>query len=50
MGEGHSHGATMSSAAGRHRKPLATALALTLTYMAAEIIGGIWTGSLAADS
>lgn len=50
MGEGHSDGATMSSAAGRHRKALATALALTLTYVAAEIMGGIWTGSLAANT
>jgi cobalt-zinc-cadmium efflux system protein len=47
MGEGHSHGGTIPSAAGRHRKPLYIALALTLTYMTAEIVGGIWTGSLA---
>lgn len=47
MGEGHSHGGTIPSAAGRHRKPLYIALALTLTYMTAEILGGIWTGSLA---
>ena len=47
MGEGHSHGGGIPSAAGRHRKPLYAALALTLTYMTAEIVGGIWTGSLA---
>lgn len=47
MGTGHSHGGAIPSAAGRHRKPLYAALALTLTYMTAEIIGGIWTGSLA---
>ena len=47
MGEAHSHGGAIPSAAGRHRKPLYAALALTLTYMTAEIIGGIWTGSLA---
>jgi cobalt-zinc-cadmium efflux system protein len=47
MGEGHSHGDVIPSAAGRHRKPLSAALALTLTYMTAEIVGGIVTGSLA---
>jgi cobalt-zinc-cadmium efflux system protein len=47
MGEGHSHGDGIPSAAGRHRKPLYASLALTLTYMTAEIVGGIWTGSLA---
>lgn len=47
MSEGHSHGGTIPSVAGRHQKPLYIALALTLTYMTAEIVGGIWTGSLA---
>lgn len=47
MSEGHSHGAAIPSAAGRHQKPLYAALALTLTYMTAEIVGGIVTGSLA---
>lgn len=47
MGEGHSHTGGIPSAAGRHRKPLYAALALTLTYMTAEVVGGIWTGSLA---
>lgn len=47
MGQGHSHGDGIYSAAKRHRKPLYTALGLTLTYMTAEIVGGVWTGSLA---
>lgn len=47
MGEGHSHGDGIPSAAGKHRKPLYAALGLTLTYMTAEIVGGVWTGSLA---
>jgi cobalt-zinc-cadmium efflux system protein len=47
MNAGHSHAGAIPSAAGRHRKPLYAALVLTLTYMTAEIVGGIWTGSLA---
>lgn len=48
MGAGHDHGAALAgSAAGRHRGRLVWALALTLTYMAAEVIGGLATGSLA---
>jgi cobalt-zinc-cadmium efflux system protein len=35
------------SATARHSKRLGAALALTLTYMAAEVIGAFWTGSLA---
>ncbi|MGC5777195.1 cation transporter [Methylobacterium sp. NFXW15] len=35
------------SAAGRNKGRLAWALALTLTYMAAEVVGGLLTGSLA---
>lgn len=48
-GHGHSHGANPSpaTAAGRHRNRLAWALGLTLAYMAAEVIGGLITGSLA---
>lgn len=42
----HTH-ATTVSAAGRHWNRLAWALGLTVTYMAAEIIGGLVTGSLA---
>ncbi|NBJ13591.1 cation diffusion facilitator family transporter [Microvirga arsenatis] len=48
MGTGHDHGAAQAgSAAGRHRERLVGALALTLAYMAAEVIGGLVTGSLA---
>ena len=36
-----------STAAGRHKLKLAWALALTATFMAVEVIGGLWTGSLA---
>lgn len=48
MGAGHDHGAAIAgSAAGRHRGRLVWALVLTLTYMTAEVIGGLATGSLA---
>ena len=51
MGSGHSHGkasqAVSGSAAGRHKSKLTWALGLTLAYMAAEVIGGLMTGSLA---
>ena len=47
MGRGHSHGGALPSAASRHQRPLYAALVLTLTYMMAEIVGGIVTGSLA---
>lgn len=48
MGTGHEHGAALAgSAAGRHRGRLVWALALTLAYMAAEVVGGLVTGSLA---
>ena len=45
----HSHGAAGGggSAAGRHKNRLAGALALTTTFMAVEVVGGLWTGSLA---
>lgn len=47
-GHQHSHGALPSaSMAQRHRKPLAIAFALTASFMAIEVIGGLWTGSLA---
>lgn len=35
------------TAAGRHRRALYTALALTSSFMLLEVIGGLWTGSLA---
>ncbi|OUM00075.1 cation diffusion facilitator family transporter [Variovorax sp. JS1663] len=38
---------TSGTAAGRHKLKLAWALALTATFMAIEVIGGLWTGSLA---
>ncbi len=35
------------TAAGRHRKSLTWALALTSAFMAIEVVGALWTGSLA---
>jgi len=40
------HGVS-ASAAGRHRGPLLAAFGLTFTYMIAEVVGGLATGSLA---
>src|SRR5215208_3965271 len=47
--EGHSHGGGEHSHGGGSQKAraLATALAITLTYTVAEVIGGLITGSLA---
>lgn len=49
MGSGHSHAATPPSgtAAGQYKKRLMVALGLTTTFMVVEVIGGLWTGSLA---
>jgi cobalt-zinc-cadmium efflux system protein len=47
MGTGHSHGGVQATGAGRHKSRLALALGLTTTFMIAEVIGGLWTGSLA---
>lgn len=49
MGSGHTHGtaAATTTAARRHKGPLTWALALTVTYMGAEVVGGLLTGSLA---
>lgn len=49
MGHGHSHGGGIPSGTGaaRNKTRLAWALALTLTYMLAEVVGGLLTGSLA---
>jgi len=44
MGKGHSH---QISASGENKKNLAVVLVLTSTYLVAEVIGGLWTGSLA---
>lgn len=40
-------GGEYGTAAARHSTRLRWALALTSTYMIAEVIGGVWTGSLA---
>ena len=45
MGAGHSHAA--GTAAGRHKSRLRGALALTTSFMLIEVVGGLWTGSLA---
>lgn len=47
MGAGHSHGGSAGTAAGRHKSRLAAAFGLTFSFMLAEVIGGLWTGSLA---
>lgn len=49
MGTGHSHSAASApgTAAGKHKSRLAMALGLTTAFMVAEVIGGLWTGSLA---
>ncbi len=46
MGAGHSHGPTVSAGA-QHRSRMLVVLALTVTVLVAEIIGGWITGSLA---
>ena len=45
MGHGHAPGG--ASAAGINKKNLAIVLGLTLTYLIAEVIGGLWFNSLA---
>lgn len=49
MSTGHSHETAVppGTAAGRHKQKLLVALALTTTFMAVEVVGGLWTGSLA---
>jgi len=48
MGTGHSHrAAPTGTAAGKHKSRLAMALGLTTAFMVAEVVGGLWTGSLA---
>lgn len=46
---GHSHGAATSNAtaAGQYKYRLAAALGLTTAFMIVEVVGGLWTGSLA---
>jgi cobalt-zinc-cadmium efflux system protein len=41
------HGHPHASAGGRHRRPLAVALGLTVAYMIVELVVGLVTGSLA---
>ncbi|WP_334151121.1 cation diffusion facilitator family transporter [Hyphomicrobium sp.] len=47
MGVGQSDGAKAATAGGRHKRSLYVALGLTSTFMLVEVIGGLWTGSLA---
>lgn len=47
MGAEHNHGLQAASVGSRHRRPLFIAFLLTITYMAAEIIAGLLTNSLA---
>ena len=49
MGASHSHVTERpkGASAGRHKGMLASALGLTLAFMLIEVIGGLWTGSLA---
>ena len=42
MGSGHAQ-----SAAGRNKRSLAIVFGLTSTYLVVEVVGGLWTGSLA---
>lgn len=44
MGQGHTH---QISAAGKNKRPLAIVFCLTFFYLIVEVIGGLWTGSLA---
>ena len=46
-GPNKSRDVASGTAAGRHKKRLYAALALTTTFMAVEVVGGLWTGSLA---
>jgi cobalt-zinc-cadmium efflux system protein len=48
MGHDHAHGIPENvTLTGKHASKLGWALALTLTYMLAEVVGGLTTGSLA---
>jgi cobalt-zinc-cadmium efflux system protein len=44
MGDSHGH---VTSAAGKNKKNLAIVFGLTAFYLIVEVIGGLWTGSLA---
>lgn len=45
MGSGHGHGG--QSSAGKNKKNLAIVFGTTSLYLIVEVIGGLWTGSLA---
>lgn len=47
MGHDHPHAVKSVSAGSKHARRLVWALGLTTTYMTAEVIGGLFTGSLA---
>lgn len=47
MSGGHSHDQRPRTAAGRHARALAWALALTSAFLVVEVAAGFWTGSLA---
>lgn len=49
MGAGHDHsgGAGGGTSASRHKGSLKWALALTGSFLVVEVVGGLWTGSLA---
>ena len=49
MGAGHDHGGGQGggTSASRHKGSLRWALALTGTFLVVEVVGGLWTGSLA---
>ena len=49
MGAGHDHGGGQGGgpSASRHKGSLRWALALTGTFLVVEVVGGLWTGSLA---
>ena len=47
MGAGHGHGGGGGTSASRHKGSLRWALAMTGTFLVVEVVGGLWTGSLA---
>jgi cobalt-zinc-cadmium efflux system protein len=47
MGAGHPHSHAHGTATGRHRGRLLTVLAITLTVMVVQVVGGVASGSLA---
>jgi cobalt-zinc-cadmium efflux system protein len=47
VGPGHPHGADRQTAAGRHRRALVWALGLNGSFLVVEVLGSVWTGSLA---